>query len=174
MLGQITCGAFPREFHLSADGKTLFLTNFLSETLQVIDVGRLTAPDSHGLVLSPAVESVASISGTNSEIVLKKREMGAKPKIPLAVVWNHARQIFMACVEYAGDNNDVFPDKISELVPAYLTAEQCKDPLTPNDNFKVLGGRNNDSPPEAVVISSGTTSYGKHIVVDTTGKIEEQ
>ena len=44
ILGQITCGAFPREFHLSADGKTLFLTNFLSQTLQVIDVGRLTAP----------------------------------------------------------------------------------------------------------------------------------
>lgn len=43
-LGDIPCGAFPREFHLSADGKTLFLTNFLSRTLQVIDVGRLVVP----------------------------------------------------------------------------------------------------------------------------------
>jgi len=40
-LGEIPCGAFPREFHLSADGKTLFLTNCRSDTLQVIDAGRL-------------------------------------------------------------------------------------------------------------------------------------
>jgi DNA-binding beta-propeller fold protein YncE len=40
-IGQIPCGAFPREFSLSADGKTLFLTNFRSGTLQVMDVSRL-------------------------------------------------------------------------------------------------------------------------------------
>jgi DNA-binding beta-propeller fold protein YncE len=40
--GDIPCGAFPREFHLTADGQTLFLTNFRSHTLQVIDVARLT------------------------------------------------------------------------------------------------------------------------------------
>ena len=41
-IGEIPCGAFPREFHLSADGQTLFLTNFRSSTLQVLDVNRLT------------------------------------------------------------------------------------------------------------------------------------
>jgi DNA-binding beta-propeller fold protein YncE len=41
-LGEIACGAFPRAFHLSPDGQTLFLTNFRSDTLQVIDVRRLT------------------------------------------------------------------------------------------------------------------------------------
>jgi DNA-binding beta-propeller fold protein YncE len=40
--GNIACGAYPREFHLTADGGTLFLTNFRSGTLQVIDVSRLT------------------------------------------------------------------------------------------------------------------------------------
>jgi len=42
-LGNIPCGAYPREFHLTADGRTLFLTNYLSDTLQVIDVGSLRA-----------------------------------------------------------------------------------------------------------------------------------
>jgi DNA-binding beta-propeller fold protein YncE len=40
-LGTIPAGAFPREMALSADGHTLFLTNFGSNTLQVIDVERL-------------------------------------------------------------------------------------------------------------------------------------
>ena len=40
-IGDIPCGAFPREFHLTADGQTLFLTNFRSRTLQVIEVSRL-------------------------------------------------------------------------------------------------------------------------------------
>ncbi len=41
-IGEIPCGAFPREFHLSADGQTLYLTNFRTGTLQVLDVNRLT------------------------------------------------------------------------------------------------------------------------------------
>jgi DNA-binding beta-propeller fold protein YncE len=41
VLGAIAAGAFPREMALSADGHTLFLTNFGSNSLQVIDVDRL-------------------------------------------------------------------------------------------------------------------------------------
>lgn len=41
VLGQIPCGSFPREFHLSDDGQTLYLTKFRSRTLQVFDVSRL-------------------------------------------------------------------------------------------------------------------------------------
>lgn len=41
MLGAIAAGVFPREMSLSADGRTLFLTNFGSNSLQVIDVDRL-------------------------------------------------------------------------------------------------------------------------------------
>jgi DNA-binding beta-propeller fold protein YncE len=41
VIGNIRCGAFPRNFYLTADGRTLFLTNFRSSTLQVIDVSRL-------------------------------------------------------------------------------------------------------------------------------------
>ena len=40
-LGAIAAGAFPREMALSADGHTLFLTNFGSNSLQVIDADRL-------------------------------------------------------------------------------------------------------------------------------------
>jgi DNA-binding beta-propeller fold protein YncE len=40
-LGIIAAGAFPREMALSADGHTLFLTNFGSNSLQVIDADRL-------------------------------------------------------------------------------------------------------------------------------------
>ncbi len=41
VLGTITTGAFPREFVLAPDGRTVFLTNFLSRTLQVIDAHAL-------------------------------------------------------------------------------------------------------------------------------------
>jgi hypothetical protein len=174
ILGQLTCGAFPREFHLAADGKTLFLTNFLSRTLQVIDVDRLTVPGISGLLLSAAVKSVATIRGTNTDIVLKKATTAADPHRALIRELQQAKQVYTACVSYAQDNNDVFPDKISQLVPAYLSADQCKDPLTANENFILLGGHDNDSPPKPVVMSAGKTSYGKRVVVDTNGKIDEK
>ena len=41
VLGAIAAGAFPREMALSADGHTLFLTNFGSNSLQVMDVDHL-------------------------------------------------------------------------------------------------------------------------------------
>jgi len=41
ILGTIPAGAFPREMAVSADGRTLFLTNFGSQSLQVIDVEHL-------------------------------------------------------------------------------------------------------------------------------------
>jgi DNA-binding beta-propeller fold protein YncE len=41
VLGTIRTGAFPREFILAPDGRTIFLTNFLSRTLQVIDAHAL-------------------------------------------------------------------------------------------------------------------------------------
>ncbi|HTV40289.1 MAG TPA: hypothetical protein VMF08_06925 [Candidatus Sulfotelmatobacter sp.] len=40
-IGEIPCGAFPRNCQLSADGQTLFLTNARSDNLQVLDVNRL-------------------------------------------------------------------------------------------------------------------------------------
>ncbi len=39
-LGEIPAGGFPRELRLSADGRTLFLTNFTSKTLEMIDLSR--------------------------------------------------------------------------------------------------------------------------------------
>jgi DNA-binding beta-propeller fold protein YncE len=41
VVGTVACGAFPRNFCLAPDGTTLFLTNYLSESLQVIDVSRI-------------------------------------------------------------------------------------------------------------------------------------
>ena len=40
VLGEIPGGGFPRELRLSADGRTLFLTNFTSMTLEMIDLAR--------------------------------------------------------------------------------------------------------------------------------------
>jgi DNA-binding beta-propeller fold protein YncE len=40
--GTIPAGAFPREFSQSPEGRTLFLGNFLSNTLELIDVRRLS------------------------------------------------------------------------------------------------------------------------------------
>jgi DNA-binding beta-propeller fold protein YncE len=40
-IGSVPAGAFPRELRVSTDGRTLYLTNFGSNSLQVMDVGRL-------------------------------------------------------------------------------------------------------------------------------------
>jgi DNA-binding beta-propeller fold protein YncE len=41
VMGTIPAGAFPREFALSPDKRTVFLTNFNSSELQVIDLSRM-------------------------------------------------------------------------------------------------------------------------------------
>lgn len=41
VLGVVPAGAFPREMRVSEDGRTLFLTNFGSRSLQVLDIARL-------------------------------------------------------------------------------------------------------------------------------------
>ena len=41
VLGSIAAGGFPRELRVTADGRTLLLTNFTSRTVQVIDLQRL-------------------------------------------------------------------------------------------------------------------------------------
>jgi 6-phosphogluconolactonase (cycloisomerase 2 family) len=41
IIGTVQSGAFPREFGVSPDGKTIFLANFLSKTLEVIDADHL-------------------------------------------------------------------------------------------------------------------------------------
>ena len=40
VVGTIQAGAFPRELRLTADGRTLFVTNFASRTLEMIDLAR--------------------------------------------------------------------------------------------------------------------------------------
>jgi DNA-binding beta-propeller fold protein YncE len=47
VLGTIPAGTFPREMAVSADGRSLFLTNFGSNSLQVIDVDHLPVAPAH-------------------------------------------------------------------------------------------------------------------------------
>ena len=41
ILGSVSSGAFPREFGQSPDGQTLFIANYNSNELEVIDLKRL-------------------------------------------------------------------------------------------------------------------------------------
>lgn len=41
LLGTVPAGAFPRELCVSPDGRTLFVSNFSSKTLEVVDLARL-------------------------------------------------------------------------------------------------------------------------------------
>lgn len=43
VVGQIPAGAFPRELHVTQDGRILLLTNFNSGTLELVDLTRLAA-----------------------------------------------------------------------------------------------------------------------------------
>jgi len=43
IMGSVPAGIFPREFGQSSDGKTLFVANYLSKELEVIDVNRIRA-----------------------------------------------------------------------------------------------------------------------------------
>jgi len=52
-LGTIPAGAFPRELRLTADGRTLFVTNFGSSTLEMIDVGRTPGAPAQPPVAAP-------------------------------------------------------------------------------------------------------------------------
>ena len=45
VIASIPAGAYPRNFCLSPDGRTLFLTNFVSDSLQVMDVSSLPHPE---------------------------------------------------------------------------------------------------------------------------------
>lgn len=47
VIGRIPAGAFPREFATSADGRTVALSNFASESVEIIDVGRLPELKKH-------------------------------------------------------------------------------------------------------------------------------
>ena len=40
VIGTLPAGAFPRELRGTADGRTLFVTNFASQTLEMIDLAR--------------------------------------------------------------------------------------------------------------------------------------
>lgn len=42
VLGVVPAGGFPRELKVTADGRTLLVTNFTSNTLEVVDLGRLS------------------------------------------------------------------------------------------------------------------------------------
>lgn len=41
IMGTVPAGAFPRELRLTADGQTLFVTNFASSTLEMVDLSRV-------------------------------------------------------------------------------------------------------------------------------------
>ena len=43
VVGSIPAGAFPRELRITADGRTLILTNFGSRTVQMVDLSRMAA-----------------------------------------------------------------------------------------------------------------------------------
>lgn len=43
VIGNVPAGAFPRELRATADGQTLLVTNFLSRTLELVDLTRLTS-----------------------------------------------------------------------------------------------------------------------------------
>lgn len=52
VIGTVPAGAFPRELRTTRDGRTLLLTNFASQSVQMMDVSRLPA-GSRQLLLNP-------------------------------------------------------------------------------------------------------------------------
>jgi hypothetical protein len=80
--------------------------------------------------------------------------------------------VFLGCQQYAIDHNGAYPTQVSEISPTYLTyPSQCKDPLTHNDDFLLMGGHDSDSPSKPVVVSAGKTSSGKRVIIDTKGNL---
>jgi DNA-binding beta-propeller fold protein YncE len=43
VIGSVPVGAFPRELRVTADGNTLLVTNFISRTLELVDLARLSS-----------------------------------------------------------------------------------------------------------------------------------
>jgi DNA-binding beta-propeller fold protein YncE len=44
LTAELRAGSFPREERLSPDGKTLYVTNFASNQLEIVDLTRLDSP----------------------------------------------------------------------------------------------------------------------------------
>jgi len=75
---------------------------------------------------------------------------------------NNAKNVYAACVSYAGDHEGRFPQALSELCPTYL-----KDPLTKNraeTDFDYFGGTTTDAP-DKVLLRSKPAAKGQYQVV---------
>lgn len=85
---------------------------------------------------------------------------------------SNAKQISLACRIYAIDNGGLFPQKLDELVPDYLTDKQVlewKNPETKATNsWGYIGGLNDSKPAKTVLVYSPDDFTGKRIVVYTT------
>ena len=65
LTAEVRAGSFPREERLSNDGKTLYVTNFTSNQLEMVDLTRLpplaaqTAPESAGPTQPPLPRAIS-------------------------------------------------------------------------------------------------------------------
>ncbi len=90
---------------------------------------------------------------------------------------SNAKQIAVACRQYATDHNGAFPKTLEELLPDYLQDREIfvcpfsrdADPM----GYEYYGGKETD-PPQNVLLVSKALSQGKRRVVmhvDTSGQV---
>ena len=69
---------------------------------------------------------------------------------------------------YSNDHNNDFPGQLSDIAPAYITAEEFKklsiDPLSQGDvTFLYLGGGTKVFADVTLIVSRGRTADGRNI-----------
>jgi hypothetical protein len=81
---------------------------------------------------------------------------------------SNAKQLVLGCMMYSNDHNNDFPGQLSDIAPAYITAEEFKklsiDPLSQGDvTFLYLGGGTKVFADVTLIVSRGRTADGRNI-----------
>lgn len=84
----------------------------------------------------------------------------------------NAKQIATACIVYAKDHDDRFPQKLDDLIPEYLPDRTLfASPLSPGEPlaYEYFGGKRTDPPNQVLLMSIFEDRRGKRIILHVDG-----
>jgi len=102
--------------------------------------------------------------------------VAARDKAQAMQSMNNARQIHMACMQYAMDNDGKFPQNLDQLVPSYLPNRRlfvC--PLSGNKTstgYEYFGGKESDPADKILLQSKATTKRHERVIVRVDGSAQ--
>ena len=101
---------------------------------------------------------------------------GARDRARAMTSMSNARQIQIACMQYAMDNDGKFPQNLEQLVPNYLPDKRAfVCPLSEDKTstgYEYFGGKDNDDPNKVLLQSKATTKRHERVIVRVDGSAQ--